>query len=162
MIKLLEQDFKDCPHVIMDLAEFNKDALAVSNKLDLAVLLLENNISFNKLSRKFRFTKDQLDELSNKFPKLWSIEKFLCLYMEKLFPTQISFYLSRYTNNGCYEDDDDDLTEFMRFLPTNLAMDCYDILLQFVMHNERAGLPPKQIANILLNYLLFRLKYYVC
>ena len=151
---LINEDFKECPNGILDLCGYSRDSISISNKTDLAVLLMQNNtnIYFDSVSSYFNFTKDQLNNLSTKLPKLWKDERFLFLYMEKLFPTQFSFYLSRY----------DEMEMIQEFVPKQLAMSCYDILLQFAMKDERAKLSPIRKANILLNYMEFRLKFYVC
>lgn len=152
---IINQDFKDCPNGILDLSGISKDSLSISNKPNLAILLMQNNtnVTFDSVCSYFNFTKSQLNELASSLPKLWKDERFLFLYMEKLFPTQFSFYLSRYTSGD---------TTIWEFLPKELAMNCYNILLQFVMKDERAKVSNVRKACILLNYMEFRLKFYVC
>ena len=159
MALLLQQDFTKCPNAILDLCGFSKDAISISNKTDLAVLLMQNNesILFEDINHYFNLTKDQLNNLGNELPKLWSNESFLFKYMEKLFPTQISFYLNTYFNTNIEIRDN-----FQNQLPKDLAMNCYDMLLHFAMKHDKAKLIPIRKANILLNWMIFRCNKYVC
>eukprot|EP01084_Bolivina_argentea_P068153 124044_1 len=70
---VLKQDFNTCVNGILDLCNYSKNVLAIENRVDLAIMLLENNtsISFDNICNYFNFTRPQLDELAQKINKAW-------------------------------------------------------------------------------------------
>eukprot|EP01083_Nonionella_stella_P096023 269721_1 len=154
MPSVLEQDFSQCPKAIEDLSGYSKHVLSITNKTELAITCLTHNPSvlFEHICDQFTFTKQQLHVLAESLPKLWSNKRFLCLLMTKSLPTSVSFYLSQFSNQSQQTFED--------FLPRELAMNCYDILLQFAMKNERAKLSPICKASVLFHWMQFRLEHY--
>eukprot|EP01084_Bolivina_argentea_P157920 275159_1 len=137
------------PEIIGDLFKFNnKDIIAISNRIDLIILWMKHSstIRFKHVSKCCHFTLTQLNELSNHLPKLWQNNDFLCLYLEKLMPSQISFYLSKTSS------------DMIDFIPLELATKCFEIAVKFVLTHSKCEFAPLKKANILINYLQFKQK----
>ena len=151
---LMDQDFCSRPSLISDLRGYSKDVLAITDRVDLAVALLEKDsaMTFPLIRRHFNFTKHQMEVLADKLPKLWSNEQFACLFMEKSLPTQISFYLRHFERAH----------DFQEFLPRDLASKCFDILLEFARTDKRIKLSPKHKACVMANWMRFKLDHFVC
>eukprot|EP01084_Bolivina_argentea_P118795 210710_1 len=145
---LIEESYKNNPFLIKSLLRFNSNIISISNRIDLCKLLLKHDSSVQFRNLCLNFTLHQLIELSDEFPKLWEKETFLMLYLGKLMPLELSFYLGTNVYSDLMESD----------IPLHLLSKCFEIILTFVLTHEKCQLLPITKANILANYLSFRVQ----
>eukprot|EP01084_Bolivina_argentea_P072953 132415_1 len=143
---LIKQDFKNVStEVLLDVIQLSTNAVSISNRTDLCALLMQQSIRFDDIYQHSNLTLDQLNALSEHFNILWSNESFLCSYMEKLMPTQLSFYLRKCKSNGA----------LMNEIPSKMAIQCLQIMVEFVLFHDKAKWKDIKKINIIYNYLAF-------
>ena len=137
---------------ISDLLGMKHDILAMTD-LDLVFSLWDKSEDpkFEDILTSNSLTKQQLNILGERYPRILRLERFQVLLMEKSMPIPISFYLERNRSGQSFEDS----------LPRSLAMQCYDVLLDLVM-DDAVDWNICMRSVVLLNWMRFRMEHFVC
>ncbi len=97
----------------------------------------------------YKLTLIQLNKSYQQIPKRLENNKyFTVLYLEKLLPTKVLFYIDMKQQNHFNS------IHFQDFIPYDLCGQCYDVITQFMMNKSNIFVLQK--ANLLLNYLCFQ------